>query len=187
MSEGYVQVPTDASGKKLRTIERIVGPNTVQEEVIEIARASDGVTIDLPEKSQFPATLTAGGGLKTEDTGLNTNPERWLHIYHWEQREVTLTDTGAPGAQNLGGAVGGGLKRRIRSLKIRHAGTSNTVVTLFADAIVVDSWDIPAQTTRVVSDEDGWAFAAAEQPSIQTSDVTGGSTYVSARGVEAAI
>lgn len=115
------------------------------------------------------------------------NPERYLHKYHWEQREVTISVAGAPGVQSLGGAVGVGLKRRIRVLKIRHAGTSNTVVSLVVGATVVDSWDVPAQTTRVVSDEDGWAFAAGEQPAVQTSDISGGSTYVAARGVEVAV
>lgn len=123
---------------------------------------------------------------RTEDTGLNTNPARWLQIYHWEQREVTIVAAGAPGAQNLGGVVGAGLRRRVRSLKLRHAGSANTVVSLLVGAVVVDSWDVPAQTTRVVGDEDGWAFAAGEQPSVQTTDITGGSTFVSARGVEAA-
>jgi hypothetical protein len=114
------------------------------------------------------------------------NPERYLHRNHWEQREVIISVVGAPGVQNLGGVVGAGLRRRIRSLKIRHAGINNTVVSLVVGATVVDSWDAPAQTTRVVSDEDGWVFAAGEQSAVQTSDVTGGSTYVSARGIEVA-
>ena len=111
--------------------------------------------------------------------------ESYLHKNHWEQREVTIAVAGIPGVQNLGEVVGAGLKRRIRSLKIRNAGSNNTVVSLVVGAVVVDSWDIPAQTTRVIGDEDGWAFAAGEQSAVQTSDVTGGSTFVSARGLEA--
>lgn len=114
------------------------------------------------------------------------NSERFLHDNHWEQREVTITVAGAPGVQSLGGVVGAGLRRRIRVLKIRHAGTSNTVVSLVVGAAVVDSWDVPAQTTRVISDEDGWVFAAGEQSAVQSSDITGGSTYIAARGVETA-
>ena len=44
--------------------------------------------------------------------------------------------------------------------------------------------DVPAQTTRVWSSQDGREFVAGEQPTVQTSDITGGSTFVSATGVE---
>lgn len=119
------------------------------------------------------------------------NEEKWRHKYHWEQREVTIAVVGAPGAQNLGGPVGAGLRRRIRRLKLRNTGTNPTVVSLLVGATVVDSWGVPAGNdsagcTRIVEDEDGWAFAVGEQPIVQTSDITGGLTYVSARGVEAA-
>ncbi len=111
--------------------------------------------------------------------------DKWLQDCHWEQRQVTITIVDAPGAQNLGVPVGVGLIRRIRSLKIRNAGTQNTVVSLLVGTVVVDSWDIPAQTTRIISDQDGWKFVAGEQTIVQTSSVDGGNTYVSARGVEA--
>lgn len=124
--------------------------------------------------------------LPTEDTGLNTNPERWLQIYHWECDQVTVAAAGVGGQQALGAAVGVGLRRRIRTLHVRHAGTANTVVTLLvAGGAAKRSWDIPAQTTRTISSEDGWAFAAGQTPAVQTSDVTGGSTFVGAEGVEA--
>ena len=114
------------------------------------------------------------------------NSEQWLHENHWDCNEVTVTPAGAPGQQNLGAAVPAGQTRRIRELHVRHAGTNNTVVTLLiAGGAVRRSWDIPAQTTRTISSEDGWEFTAAQQPAVQTSDVTGGSTYVGAEGVEA--
>jgi hypothetical protein len=131
---------------------------------------------------QVPATLE----LITQDTGLNTNPEKWMHDHHWECDQVTVAAGGAGGQQNLGAAVPVGVTRRIRVLHVRHAGTNNTVVTLLiAGGAVKRSWDIPAQTTRTISSEDGWSFAAAQQPAVQTSDVTGGSTYVGAEGVQA--
>jgi len=121
-----------------------------------------------------------------DDSGKNTNPERWLHDNHWEAEEVTINVAGAGGQQNLGAVVGVGLTRRIRELTIRHAGTNNTVVTLLiAGGAIKVTIDVPAQTTRVWSSQDGREFAAGEQPTVQTSDVTGGSTYVSAAGVEA--
>jgi hypothetical protein len=40
MSESYIQIPADSSGKKLRAITYVVGANTVHEEVIRLADAS---------------------------------------------------------------------------------------------------------------------------------------------------
>jgi hypothetical protein len=114
-----------------------------------------------------------------------TNPSQWLQTHHWEADEVTVAAAGAGGQQSLGAAVGAGLTRRIREITIRHAGTNNTVVTILAGTTTKVTVDVPAQTTRVWSSEDGIAFAVGELSAVQTSDVTGGSTYVSARGVEA--
>ncbi|MBA7468138.1 hypothetical protein ES707_03379 [subsurface metagenome] len=120
-----------------------------------------------------------------EEIAHESNPERWLHDNHWEADEVTIAVAGVPGEQNLGVVVPAGVTQRIRELTIRHAGTNNTVVTLLisggATKITID---IPAQTTRVWSSQDGREFDPTEQPAVQTSDVTGGSTYVSAGGVE---
>jgi len=121
-----------------------------------------------------------------DDSGAHTNPARWLHENHWDCDEVTVAVAGVPGQQNLGAAVGAGLTRRVREITIRHAGTANTVVTLLiAGGATRLTIDVPAQTTRVWSSEDGRVFTATQQPAVQTSDVTGGSTYVSASGVEA--
>lgn len=121
----------------------------------------------------------------------STNPpndERYRHEYHWNTpADVTIAVAGAPGEQNFGAAVGVGVARRIREVTIRHAGTNNTVVTIF-DATggnVLLTIDVPAQSTRVWSSQDGREVAATLQPVIQTSDIAGGSTYVSGAGVEA--
>lgn len=127
-----------------------------------------------------------GYPLIVEDLGTHTNPEKWLHDNHWEADEVTIAVAGAPGEQNLGGPVPAGVTRRIRELTIRHAGTNNTVVTLLISGGAIKvSIDVPAQTIRVWSSQDGREFGPGEQPAVQTSDVTGGSTYISAVGVEA--
>ncbi len=124
--------------------------------------------------------------LITQDTGLNTNPERWMHDNHWEADEVTITVAGAPGQQNLGVVVPAGQTRRIRKLTIRHAGTNDTVVTfLIAGGATKISVDVPAGNTVPWDGEDGIEFLAGEQPAVQSSDVTGGNTYVSPQGVEA--
>ena len=123
------------------------------------------------------------------DTGHNTNPEMWLHIWHWNPAaEIPIVAAGAPGELPLGAAVGAGVVRRIREVTVRHAGSNNTVVTIY-DATggnILLTIDVPAQTTRTWSSQDGRLVAATLQPVIQTSDVTGGSTFVSASGVEAA-
>jgi len=114
------------------------------------------------------------------------NEEQWRHDHHWDSDLVTIAAVGVGGQQSLGAAVAVGMTRRIREITVRHAGTANTVITiLISGGATKLTIDVPAQTTRVWSSEDGIAFAATQQPAVQTSDVTGGSTYVSARGVEA--
>ena len=63
MSESYVQLPTDSTGKKLRTISHTVGANTVHDEVVEIADSSQTI-VDPALKSQLPTSLSAGSNLK---------------------------------------------------------------------------------------------------------------------------
>ena len=130
---------------------------------------------------------TTAGVPQVEDTGVNTNPERWLQDNHWEPvAEITIAVAGAPGEQAVGGAVPAGETRRIREITIRHAGSNNTVVSLLDETggNIKVSIDVPAQTTRTWSSQDGRAIAATLQPVIQTSDVTGGSSFVSLAGVE---
>ena len=124
----------------------------------------------------------------TQDTGLNTNPERWLQDNHWSTvAEVPIVAAGAPGELAFGAAVGAGVIRRIREVSIRHEGSNNTVVTIYDAAAgnILLTIDVPAQSTRVWSSQDGRDVAATLQPVIRTSDVTGGSTFVSGAGVEA--
>lgn len=133
-------------------------------------------------------TNTADDPVITEDTGTNTNPEKWRQDNHWEpDAEITIAATGAGGEQAVGAAVAAGATRRIREITIRHEGTNNTVVTLLvaSGGNIKLSIDVPAQTSMTWSSQDGREIAATLQPVIQTSDVVGGSTYVSVAGVEA--
>ena len=110
----------------------------------------------------------------------------WNHANEWNSNEVTVATIGAGGQQNLGVAVVAGKKRVITELTIRHAGTNNTVVTLLvAGGATKLSLDVPYQTTRSWPIPGGRAFLAGEVSAVQTSDVVGGSTYISASGVEA--
>lgn len=155
--------------------------------IIPVDVLTGGLTkADLQQVLGQGADIAPGNELLTEDTGVNTNPERWLHEHHWEQREVTIAVAGAPGEQNLGVAVPAAVTRRVRTLVVRHVGTNNTVVTLLVSGGAVSvSFDLLAQSTRVLSAEDGWEFLVGEQSAVQTSDVTGGNTYVSAIGDQA--
>lgn len=132
------------------------------------------------------ANISATNRLLVEDSGTHTNPEAWLQDYHWDCDEVTINAAGVGGEQNLGAVVGAGLVRRIREITIRHAGTNNTVVTILVSGGATKvTIDVPAQTTRVWSSQDGREFSAGEQPAVQSSDVTGGNTFITPSGVEA--
>lgn len=123
-----------------------------------------------------------------EDTGLNTNPERWLHENHWEPAaEVTIALAGAPGEQNVGGGVPAGETRRIREITVLHLGTNNTVVTLLdaSGGNIKVSIPVNALSGAQWSSQDGREIAATLQPVVQSTDVTGGNTRVSFSGDEA--
>jgi hypothetical protein len=115
---------------------------------------------------------------------LKESSEEYRHKHNWSDDEITVAVAGVGGQQNLGSVVTAA-KRRIRALTIRHEGTNNTVVTLLvAGGARKKSINILAQTTREWSEEDGAKFVTGEQPAVQSSDVTGGFTYISGSGLE---
>lgn len=121
-----------------------------------------------------------------DDSGAHTNPARWLHENHWGSDEVDLAVAMTDGV--LGVAVAADATRRIREITVRHAGTSNTVVTLKVSGVggaIRLTFDVPAQTSRTWSSEDGRRFLAGEVSAVQTSNIAGGHTFVTASGVEA--
>lgn len=114
-----------------------------------------------------------------------TNPSQWLQANHWEAEEVIITVSGAAGQKDLGVAVAAGKTRRVREYTINHTGTNNTDVSLLikggATKVTVP---VPAQTGRVWGSDNGRKFIAGQITAVQSSDVTGGTTRVSASGVE---
>jgi len=124
--------------------------------------------------------------IDVQDTGLNTNPERWLHDNHWDNGPELVLNAAA--AANLGAAVGAGVARRIRSITVRNVAQVSTIITLsqLAPAQNRVSFDVLAQTTRVWSEQDGVEFVAGVQIQISSSAAAVGSeTYIHAAGVEA--
>lgn len=126
------------------------------------------------------------GSIITEDTGLNTNPERWLHDNHWDSGAELVLNAAA--AVNLGAPVAVGAKRRVRSITVRNTAQANTVITLSQVAPAQNrlSFDVLAQTTRTWSEQDGVEFLTGVQVQISSSAAAGGAeTYIHASGVEA--
>lgn len=161
-----------------------VGPaNPVDTDVVNRAARLLGVVYgNQAALQQVAGTLE----LITQDTGLNTNPERWLHDNHWDSGvEIVLV---AAAAVNLGAAVGAGVTRRIREITVRNAAQANTVITLSDAGGDRLSFDVPAQSTRTWSSQDGREFAAASQPQIASSAAAAApaQTFITATGVESA-
>jgi len=121
----------------------------------------------------------------SSNLGKNTNPEQWKHDNQWEAEEVTITAAGVGGQRNLGVAVAAGKKRRVEEVTINHLGTNNTNVTLLISGGATKvTIPVPAQTGRVWFSNNGRKFTAGQISAVQSSDVTGGNTLVSASGVE---
>lgn len=143
-----------------------------------------------PVETGDPHTIQvlADGTVVVQDTGVHSNPEKWIHDNHWDSYQGDIIVAGPGGAQNLGVAVAAGKTRRIREVTIRHTGTNNTVITIRqAGGGVLPiylSFDVPAQTTRTWSSLDGRLVPAEVLPTIESSDLTGGNTIYSASGVE---
>jgi len=182
MSEAIVQLPPDSTGKKIRAIKKTVGENEVYMEG-NVPYDESGVGL-FAEGGAGKDALEATIGLEGE----HTNPERYLHDNHWNTpADIPLVAAGVPGELALGAAVAAGKVRRIKEVTVRHTGTANTVISILdaTGANVIISFDVPAQTTRTWSSQDGRAVAATLQPMVQTSDITGGGAMVSAAGIEA--
>jgi hypothetical protein len=124
--------------------------------------------------------------IPVQDTGVNTNPERWMHDHHWDSGTELVLNAAA--AVNLGVAVAAGATRRIRSITVRNTALVNTVITLSQTGPAQNSvsFDVPAQTTRVWSEQDAVQFLAGVQVQISSSAAAAGAeTYIHASGVEA--
>lgn len=145
---------------------------------------------DLSEDNPLPVNVVEGGitlpdPLPTEDTGKNTNPEKWLHDNHWDNGAELILNAAV--AVNLGAPVAAGATRRVRSITVRNTAQTNTVITLSQVAPAQNrvSFDVPAQTTRVWSEQDAVEFLAGVQVQIASSAAAVGTeTYIHASGVE---
>lgn len=155
-------------------------------QVTAFDQATHTITLDHGVGGQIAAGVeyVMGVRIPTVDSGVHTNPAKWLHDNHWDSREIDIAAAGAD--QSLGAVVAALKTRRIRELTIRHAGTNDTIVSLrVAGGAAVMSIKVSAGQSALWSSEDGRVFAAGVQPAVQSSDVTGGHTFVSAAGVEA--
>lgn len=143
----------------------------------ERPKGSQGVELQQGVAPTYP--------LITEDTGVHTNPEQWLHDHHWDTpAEIVLA---AAAAVNMGAAVAAGRVRRIREITVRNTAQANTVITLSVAGVNLLSFDVPQGTTRTWSSDNGRDFAAGSIPQIASSGAgVGTETFVSASGVEAA-
>lgn len=119
------------------------------------------------------------------DTGIHTNPQQWLHNWHWDSgAELVLVNAVAA---NLGAVVAAGRVRRIKEITVRNMAQSDTIVTISVGGVNRLSIEVPLQTTRVWSSEDGRAFTAGQQVQAASSAAGAGTqTFITASGVEAA-
>ena len=114
--------------------------------------------------------------------------ERWRHEEHWQTpHQIEIINSGSGGRTVIGGAVPEHMSRRVREVTVRHSGTNNTVVTMRYNVTVKLSFDVSAQTTRVWNSQDGRKVPVGTSLSFESSDVTGGTTFITAGGLEGEI
>lgn len=78
MADQYIQVPTDSSGKKVRTVEKTVGANTVQvhfwiKDGLAMA-VDDGGSGIIYVGEAAPGTLTSSASWRIKKIDQTTNP-----------------------------------------------------------------------------------------------------------------
>ena len=116
---------------------------------------------------------------------IDPNSEEWIHNNHHDTGVETVLNAAA--AVNFGAVVAAGLVRRVREITVRNLSQAATVITLSVGGVNRLSFDVPGNTTRTWSSEDGRAFTAGQQPLIASSAAGAGTeTFVTASGVEAA-
>jgi len=91
MSNSYVQVPPDSTGKKMQTFENTVGGNTVESEAVTLVKSSDNSEIG-----------TASQPVRVDPTGTTTQP-------------VSFTSSSATGSSAPSTAVEEGLVANVGS------------------------------------------------------------------------
>lgn len=118
------------------------------------------------------------------EASLGTESQGYLQQNGVEFPQVEVSQAGAAGQQTLHTVTG--TRCRVTELTIRHAGTNATVITLLISGGVTKlSIDIPASTTREWEAVVGRRFITGQVIAVQSSDVTGGNTFISGSGVEA--
>lgn len=127
----------------------------------------------------------------TQDTGVHTNPERYRQQYGGSFGELMIVLAGAVGQQIIrvtpASATGQNLVFRLKEITVRHTGTSDTVVSIRVLTETIDrlSFDVRAGTTREWESEIGRVIGQTLTVVARSSDVTGGTTYVSGSYLEA--
>lgn len=96
--------------------------------------------------------------------------------------EVTISEAGVGGEQILHTVIRDTCY--VKRLTIRHAGSNETVVTLLVSGATPRKLTITlaAEETRQWENEEGIVFRTGDRIAVQSSDVTGGDTYVSGTG-----
>jgi len=118
------------------------------------------------------------------EASLGTESQGYLQQNGVEFEQVEISATGLAGQQTLHTVVGA--KCRVIELTVRHAGTNDAVVTLLISGGNTKlTLDVPHGTTREWESVVGRIFTVGQVIAVQTSDVVGGSTFISGSGVEA--
>ncbi len=109
MSEEYIQLPPDSTGKKLRSIEMTIGANTVQHEVMVIADSNGTVINPLSENGTVTFTNTISLGTVEISNPVNTieisNPVNTISVSNSYGTVNVSNYTGTVSVSNLYGTV----------------------------------------------------------------------------------
>ena len=82
MTNSYVQVPPDSTGKKLASREHVIDTHTVQSQLFHLASGDNANnTISIDARGAAQVRFTEGQGILTSYGSLKTEHERQLGVY----------------------------------------------------------------------------------------------------------
>ena len=110
--------------------------------------------------------------------------EEWRQAKQVNFPEVTITVAGEPGEQTLH-TVSVGKKCRVMELSMTHVGTAHTKIQIIQNITVMITILCPPQSSRLWGSQTGRTFESETVIKVRSSNVVGGTTFISGSGLEA--
>lgn len=144
MSNQFVQVPPDSTGKKMQTFENVVGANTVESEAVTLVRSSDNTEIGTAAQ---PARVDPTGTTTQPVSGTVTANQGTANATPWNENKTQVGGIAVQAAQTTS-TDGTGANEVVRATQRRFSQILTTT-PLAANGVFNSAWFDTNQTGDV--------------------------------------